>query len=142
VPPDALVWHGLDRDSPRYPTETDAAYQARLSAAWFRWQYAGTDGGMALEFALAGIPLASITIPTFGDPDWSRYFLTFASDHGIIVAPGWTWDDGTYWDEGWRWDLDDPNNVIPTALGIVDRLNPIRWRCVEFDFDGVVVPLE
>lgn len=142
VPADALVWHGLDRNSPRYPTESDPAYQTRLAASWYRWQVAGTDGGMALEFSLAGVPLSGIAIAPISDPDWSRYYLTFASDHGITLTPGWVWGSGPVWGSGWRWGVSDPNEVIQTVTGILDRQNPVRWRCVELDFDGVVLPLE
>jgi hypothetical protein len=49
APPDALDKLGADRMLPRYPAEVDAAYRARLAAAWDAWERAGSAVGVLGE---------------------------------------------------------------------------------------------
>lgn len=144
VPPDALYWHGADRGMPRYPVESDTAYTTRLEYPWVRWEAAGSYASIINELTAAGLDTPTLTLAdTFdpGSPDWSRYKLAFGSTHGIALASPWTWDSFV-WDSGWRWGVTDPQEWLPTVDAIVEQLNPVRWRCVEYDFDGVIIPTE
>jgi hypothetical protein len=53
---DALRWTGGDRQIDRGPTETDAAYAARLQGAFETWPWAGTARGLLRALYDAGYP--------------------------------------------------------------------------------------
>ena len=77
----ALGYLGGERDLPRYPSESDAAYGQRLQGAWVRWQRAGARD--ARETALAALGYTHVKIWTVlddGAPDgnatwWSRFWI-------------------------------------------------------------------
>jgi hypothetical protein len=54
APADALGAIGEERGIDRGATETEAAYRARLRAAWDQWRWAGTPYGLLLAFYYAG----------------------------------------------------------------------------------------
>lgn len=53
-PSDALNQIGSDRLLPRGTGESDAAYSARLAAAWAAWEFAGSHYGVLRALQLAG----------------------------------------------------------------------------------------
>jgi hypothetical protein len=53
-PADALGAIGTERGIDRGATESEAAYRARLRAAWEQWKWAGTPYGLLLAFHYAG----------------------------------------------------------------------------------------
>jgi hypothetical protein len=53
-PTDALAEIGTERGIDRGATETEAAYRARVRAAWEQWAWAGTPYGLLLALYYAG----------------------------------------------------------------------------------------
>jgi hypothetical protein len=103
APPDALDAIGVERQIPRGPGEANAAYAARLVAAFETWPNAGTPYGMLRAFYATGytnvvlaqvrggkqytldasgalvISSAGSWTPTYvGDPFWNTFDAIFA----------------------------------------------------------------
>jgi hypothetical protein len=98
---DALTAQGFDRQLPRGPGETSAAYSARLQAAWDAWHYGGSHWGVLQALRLAGFtgPTAYVVqdngrfvrlTGSAGLPaDMTFGTLSVCADSG---RPGWVFD--------------------------------------------------
>lgn len=62
APADALPYIGQDRQIPRYASDTDTSYRARLQAAWTTWQAGGTYTGLYTQLLAYGFAPASVGI--------------------------------------------------------------------------------
>lgn len=103
---DALDEIGADRQLPRISGESDAAYAARLLAAWDVWDFAGSHYGVlrALQLAGYGTPIivqdngryAQITGGAGTVADITFGSLMTCADRSL--HPGWTFDGRTdFW---------------------------------------------
>src|SRR5260370_27218568 len=54
APPDALTALGVERQLPQGPSETTAAYGARVQNAWNTWPWAGTAYGLLSALQVLG----------------------------------------------------------------------------------------
>lgn len=140
APSDALDQIGADRGLPRASGEADAAYAARLLAAWDIWPFAGSHYGVLRALKTAGYP-GAIIVQDNGR--WSR--LTGSAGtiadmtQGSLMAcinrsshPGWTFDDRTdfYSRFGIVFET-DASNLSSTGgqailNGIVDEWRPAK----------------
>lgn len=120
APADALERHGADVVIERLPDETDAAYRARIAAAWDLWPTAGTQA--ALELALSQLGLtgtlyrpADFAPDTPPRPGWSQWWF-YCTGH--TFGDDGAWDDAGTWGDGGVWDLD----ATPEEIGRIRRL--------------------
>jgi hypothetical protein len=82
-PDDVLALVGLELRMPRYPSETSAAYRARLVDAFNRYSNAGTPARINAEIAAAGLngtvtfqPTHPGPPPALAVPYWSQFWIT------------------------------------------------------------------
>jgi hypothetical protein len=78
-PLDALAVHSAERQIERAPGEEIEIFRARLRGAWDAWSKAGTEEGILMQLAAAGITTADAVE---GMTEWGG---------------GFTWGDGTIW---------------------------------------------
>lgn len=105
APEDALVYIGIDRGMPRYPTETTEDYRTRLIGAWDYWQWGGTKKGVQDVLALLGYAVEITELYTLDPLRWSEFAITVAPIIGgfrkRLWADGGLWGDGGLWAQGW-----------------------------------------
>jgi hypothetical protein len=85
-PDDVLSLIGAEVRMPRYPSETAAAYRARLVDAFNRYANAGTPARINAEIAAAGL-VGTVTFqpghpgppPALATPYWSQFWITTTS---------------------------------------------------------------
>lgn len=104
-PADALPLVGEGSNLPRYFTDTDDTYRARLNDRWNTWEFAGTEAQLEKQAVLMGFPNAKIfevsdwpTRPPLNY--WSQFWLLIpAGDHSFTAGrrygDGWRYGDGT-----------------------------------------------
>jgi hypothetical protein len=89
-PPDGLSSIGFERQILRGPTESDAAFSARLISAWSTWPYAATPFGLLL--ALFGLGYSNVYLM----PVRGIYYTLNADQTGVIgtteAGGSWTID--------------------------------------------------
>lgn len=122
-PPDMLGPLGRDLNLPRYPTETNAQYQARLQRGWDDWELAGANSAIIGQLAAAGFPGAQIA--RTGVFQFDVFYPS--GSHSVGAAPKW----GTFqWGDGTKF---GPTNItaaeIETMRGIIRKWKPGRWVC-------------
>ena len=101
-PDDALPLVGEGSNLPRYFTDTDTTYRARLNDRWNTWELAGTKAQLENQAVLMGFPNAQIfepvDWPTRNPGYWSQFWLLIPSeDHSFTSGP--TYGDGTLYGE-------------------------------------------
>ena len=102
--PDALPYIGRDRNIDRGPTETDAAYAARLSAAFDTWATAGTATTLLQQFNAYFSP--NTATPLYLVANNSTWHSINTATNAVTKTPNagnWTWDANaaTAWARGW-----------------------------------------
>lgn len=151
-PSDALDAIGFDRKLPRGPGESDAAYGARLQAAWTAWSYAGSHYGVLRALSDAGF-VSPKAILVQDNGRWSQI------TGGAGTIADWTFGNLTPQpnrggDPGWFFDLDTDffsrfalvYTSMPTALDsasaqTVHNQFVNTWRAGKADFIGTYVIL-
>lgn len=91
-PNDAVAYVGTESGLPRYPSDTDAGYRARVDARWVTWPTAGkrptpTTGGVCEQLKSFGLTdvemIRNYDWRTKGPPgdadDWSRFWIVLKS---------------------------------------------------------------
>lgn len=124
VAADAMTLIGNERGMPRYPTETDFSYNARLLSAWTAYTYAGTDPSLLAQYTALGLTgyVRDMRRWTWDANAawWSRMWVVF-TDHPYAE---WTLSDDIT--------LDDTTRVIgldasPAAVALM-RAIARRWK--------------
>jgi hypothetical protein len=104
APTDALDEIGADRELRRGPGESDAAYAARLLAAWDIWPFAGSHYGVLRALKIAGY-VGAITLQDNGR--WAKLTGSAGTIADLTIGslmtcadragspPGWTFDGRT-----------------------------------------------
>ena len=120
-PADALPLVGEGSNMPRYFTDTDDTYRARLNDRWNTWELAGTKAQLQNQAVLMGFPNALVKEPVDW-PDkpplnyWSQFWLFIPQgDHNFTVGANWD-DPGLVWD-GFTWSVSGTN-----AFEIIESL--------------------
>jgi hypothetical protein len=141
---DALDAIGRDRQLIRADAESDAAYSARLLAAWDTWAQAGSHVGLLKAIALLGLPVGA-TGATIVQQNgiYSQLVggglvrgalqtcVNFKDLTGAVTArPGWMFEGrDTFWSEfGLLFPADVPGLTVGSTLA--GRLNDVvrKWR--------------
>jgi len=65
------------------PSETAAAYRARILGAWDTWPWAGTRTGLEAVFTLLGMTVTVKTAHELARTPWAQWFA-------FATATGWT----------------------------------------------------
>lgn len=102
---DALLPLSIERNLPRFPSESESTWGARLRNAWNLWRQSGTDGGLKALFAAAGLPGVEIYTPREWPTVqpvgwWSQFWLFMPPGSHPVTSPGqpigtFTVGDGT-----------------------------------------------
>lgn len=145
-PDDVLGLIGRERRLPRYPSETNDQYRARLHGAWDAYKFAGDESSILGQLTTAGFGGAEIydawQWPTRGEPGhWSQFWVFFpAGTHTVngipVVGGGWVIGDGTLVGvEGITIEQ------VTTIRGIIRKWKPVQWVCrgVIFEISGWTV---
>lgn len=101
--PDALPYIGRDRNLDRGPNETDAAFAARLSAAFDTWATAGTAATLLQQLLVYFAPSTATPLRVVSNAAvWHDINLTTGAVTKTVAA-NWTWDAlaSTAWFRGW-----------------------------------------
>jgi len=143
-PDDALPLVGEGANLPRYFTDTDATYRARLNDRWNTWEFAGTKTQLEAQAVLMGFPNAKI-YEVFDWPTalplnhWSQFWLLIPSeDHSF--TPGPTYGDGTLYGDGSSYGIAGTNAVeiigsLKTAMCLF-KPGHVILRSIIFEGDG------
>jgi len=141
-PDDVLPLIGDERGMPRYPIETPAQYRARLISAWEAYRFAGSEGTIVQQFALAGYPGVTIyfdpaALGPNGEaaPYWSQFWIRFPYSSGHpVTSPGTNW--GAFnWGDGTVYGVGVSTGFYALIHGIVRKWKPSRWICRGFKFE-------
>lgn len=113
-PDDAVPLVAEGSNLPRYFTDTNVSFRARVNDRWPTWELAGTKQQLLDQLILMGFPNAQIfeaiqdwplRPPT---PYWSQFWVLIpATDHSFTA--GALWDDGSLWDDGTLWSIGGTN---------------------------------
>lgn len=136
--PSGLTHIGLERNMPRYSSETDAGYNVRLRGAWEAWKQAGTWQAIVSQLATFGVtaevyaqgyagPLPGSAGDVFDwdddDANWSRFFV-------VLTAHPWTpwsWGDpGARWGDGRTWGSTATTQEVAAVREIIKHWKPAR----------------
>ncbi len=121
APVDALPYLGADRKLPRYPSESDAVYRARLGQTFTAWRKSGTKNGLLDQLNAA-----------FPGPIWGT--LEYLESPGDF-APS------TYWSQfdvlcdanGFieQWEIGDDHVIGEEGLIIGATLTPSEYALIK-----------
>lgn len=133
APEDGLVYIGLERGMPKYPTETTDEYRFRLLNAWDYWQWGGTKKGVQDVFAILGYDVLITELYTIDPLRWSEFAITVAPIEGFrkrLWADGGTWGDGGLWAEGWSptaSEIDTLESLVAGMKAAHTKLAKLEW---------------
>jgi len=113
APSDALDEIGADRQLPRGPGESDAAYAARLQAAWDIWPFAGSHYGVLRALKGAGY-VGAITVQDNGR--WGQLTGSAGTIADLTLGSLMTCKDRTNNPPGWTF---DPRTYFYSRMGLV-----------------------
>ena len=128
-PPDAVALVGKEVLIPRYPTDTNETYRARVQNAWVDWDQGGTEEAIINRLTLAGNPDAEI-FRWVNDGSWSEFIVFFPAGSHNVTSDGptigsFTVGDGT---------ILGPEGITPVELstlkGIIKQWKPGQWKCL------------
>lgn len=132
VAPDALAYLGEELNLPRYATETNTQYQARLARAWTDYQVAGTEASILGQLAAAGFPggtLVYLEAESFKFRVVYPYGTHWVTSRGPLFGSGWHFGDGTYFGASPM-----TKAQIVTMRACIRKWKPADWVCTEVRF--------
>ena len=109
APTDSLLALGVERQLPRGPSETDAAYAARIQNAWSTWPFAGTPFGVLS--ALFTLGYTNVYLETCTGRQYTLPVNALASMGNTALAAGQWFIDSARATNWSRFDV-----VFPTPL--------------------------
>jgi hypothetical protein len=141
---DALVYLGAERQLDRGPGESNAAYGARLVAAWATWVRAGSPRALLEQIKVAGFDSATAHVV---QRSGRRVRLDGGGNLVITDGAPWTWSakpPEAYAEFGILFTAPQPLLTWSAGAGLSQaaaRLHVIakRWRPAKADFMGTVI---
>lgn len=140
-PADSLGFMGAERSMPRYTSESDAQYRARLQDAFDIWGRAGNKAVIEGQLHAAGFVGAVIKERNDWPGRtpvgyWSIFWVVIPNGSHTIGAAK-TWGGGAKWgDPDFQWGASDPNGEIQTIRGIVEKWRPAHVIAHQVIFQG------
>lgn len=107
--PDSLGAYADERNTDRYPTETEAQYRQRMVETFDRYALLGTPTGVtaavAATYGVTDVVYREAWQWDPGSPQWARFWLVCATTY----SPPISWDDAGYAfdDAGLLFDMSD-----------------------------------
>lgn len=149
-PISALPLQGSERAMPKYPSESNSAYRARLLGAWDAWEFAGNEDSIEGQFAAAGFVGAEVYVPKRAHAitgtihgDWLRPPLNYPSHFWVFFPEGshsfgpphTVGQTGLVVGGGWVVGTNASYEDVLTVRGIVNKWRPGQEICREMIFE-------
>lgn len=141
APEDSLQYIGQERLLTQGPTESAAAYRARLLAAWAAWAQAGTRTGIIAALNALGYPnvaviednkynIASSPPATGFSPgaEWWRFMVVINQPHAFTLPS--VYGDGNTWGNGRKWGIGGPPGAIDAIRAVINLWKPPHAQLV------------